>query len=279
MAYKTLLTVLTDPAEVQHTLDAAIQVATEHDAHLDVLSLGLDRLQIGYSYIGAAVALAQASMERATEDATALDEAVKAALAKQDILWGSEGAVAQVGSIAPLVAQRARTSDLVLLPHPYGPNKAPEAETVMEAALFDAATPVLLLPEGKLKPRAGRNIVIAWNEGREAMAAIRGAMPYLKAADSVDIVVVDPPVSGPDRSDPGGMLCQMLVRHGVKAEVSILARSTTRVSDVLKRHIRDRGSDMLVMGAYGHSRLREALVGGATRDMLEEAEIPVLLAH
>jgi hypothetical protein len=279
MAYKTLLTVLTDPAEVKHTLDAAIQVATEHDAHLDVLSLGLDRLQIGYSYIGAAVALAQASMERATEDASALDEAVKAELSKQDILWGSEGVVAQVGSIAPLMSQRARTCDLVLLPHPYGKDKAPEAEAVLEAALFDAETPVLLLPEGKLLPRAGRNIVIAWNEGRQAMAAVRGAMPYLKAADMVDIVVVDPPVTGPDRSDPGGMLCQMLVRHGVKAEVTVLARSTTRVSDVLKRHIRDCGADMLVMGAYGHSRLREALVGGATRDLLEEAEVPVLLAH
>jgi hypothetical protein len=279
MAYKTLLTVLTDPAEVKHTLDAAIQVATENGAHLDVLSLGLDRLQIGYSYIGAAVALAQASMERATEDASALDSAVKATLANQDILWSSEGAVAQVGSISPLVSQRARTSDLVLLAHPYGKDKAPEAEAVLEAVLFDAASPVLLLPEGKLKPRSGRNIVIAWNEGREAMSAVRGAMPWLKAADIVDIVVVDPPVTGPDRSDPGGMLCQMLVRHGVKAEVTVLARTTTRVSDVLKRHVRDRGADMLVMGAYGHSRLREALVGGATRDMLEEAEIPLLLAH
>jgi nucleotide-binding universal stress UspA family protein len=121
--------------------------------------------------------------------------------------------------------------------------------------------------------------VIAWNEGREAMNAIRAALPLLKAAECVDIAVVDPAPTAPDRSDPGGLLCQMLVRHGVKAEVSVLARSMTRVADVLKRHLRDRDADLLVMGAYGHSRLREALMGGATRDMLEEAEVPVLLAH
>jgi nucleotide-binding universal stress UspA family protein len=279
MAYKTILTILTDSAEVAHTLDAATRIAAEHQAHLDVLSLGLDRLQIGYSYIGAAVALAQASMERANEDAAALDAAAKARLTNQDVLWASEGVVAQMGGISPLVAMRARVSDLVLLPHPYGKGKPPEAETVLESALFDGAAPVLLLPEGKLPDRIGRRVVIAWNEGREAMAAVRAAMPYLKSAEMVDIVIVDPPASSPDRSDPGGALCQMLVRHGCKAEVSVLARTMTRTCDILKRHMRDRDADLLVMGAYGHSRLREAITGGATRDMLEEAETPVLLAH
>jgi nucleotide-binding universal stress UspA family protein len=184
-----------------------------------------------------------------------------------------------MGGISPLVAMRARVSDLVLLPHPYGKGKPPEAETVLESALFDGAAPVLLLPEGKLPDRIGRRVVIAWNEGREAMAAVRAAMPYLKSAEMVDIVIVDPPASSPDRSDPGGALCQMLVRHGCKAEVSVLARTMTRTCDILKRHMRDRDADLLVMGAYGHSRLREAITGGATRDMLEEAETPVLLAH
>jgi nucleotide-binding universal stress UspA family protein len=71
----------------------------------------------------------------------------------------------------------------------------------------------------------------------------------------------------------------MLVRHGVKAEVSVLARTMPRVSDVLVRHVRDQNADSLVMGAYGHSRFREAILGGATRDMLEMAQVPVFLAH
>ena len=83
----------------------------------------------------------------------------------------------------------------------------------------------------------------------------------------------------PERSDPGGLLCQLLVRHGVQAEVSVLARTLPRVSDVLARHVRDLDAGLLVMGAYGHSRFREAILGGATRDMLEAAEVPVFLAH
>ncbi len=279
MGYKTILTILSDAREITHTLGAATQLAAAQDAHLDVLAMGLDRMQIGYSYIGSAVALAQASMERANEDATSINEAVKTALGKEDIRWGSEGVVAQLGALAPLVAQRARVSDLVVLPHPYGKEKAPEAEAILETALFDGGAPVLLLPENGLPPQVGRRIIVAWNEGQAAMRAVRAALPYLKAAEMVDIVVIDPPATGPDRSDPGGMLCQMLVRHGVKAEVSVLARTMSRVSDILKRHAHDRDADLIVMGAYGHSRLREAIVGGATRDMLEEADLPVLLAH
>jgi nucleotide-binding universal stress UspA family protein len=121
--------------------------------------------------------------------------------------------------------------------------------------------------------------VIAWNQSAEAMAAVRKALPILKQADLVSITVIDPPQTGVERSDPGGMLCQMLVRHGVKAEVTVLARTLPRVSDVLARHVRDSNADLLVMGAYGHSRFREAILGGATRNMLEQAEIPVLMAR
>ena len=103
------------------------------------------------------------------------------------------------------------------------------------------------------------------------------AMP--ETLHKAPIAVIDPPQHGPERSDPGGMLCQMLVRHGVKAEVSVLARTLPRISDILARHVRDQNADLLVMGAYGHSRLREAILGGATRNMLEQTEIPVLMAH
>ena len=111
------------------------------------------------------------------------------------------------------------------------------------------------------------------------MVAARRAMPFLRRAESVQIVVVDPPTHGPERSDPGGLLCQLLVRHGIKAEVSVLAKTLPRISEVLARQARDIDAGLLVMGAYGHSRFREAILGGATRDMLESAEIPVFLAH
>ena len=279
MSFKTLLTILTDPAKVTEILDSSVRLAEREDAHLDVLSLGIDRTQLGYSYIGGAAVLAQVSIDRASEDAEKLDAAARTILNRQDVRWAAEAAVAQLGSVSSIVATKARFADLVLLPHPYGNDSAPEAEAVLEAALFDGAAPVLLLPGTLLPETLGKRVVIAWNQGREAMAAVRRALPLLRKADLVNIVVVDPPAYGPERSDPGGALCQMLVRHGVKAEVSVLARTMPRVSDVLVRHIRDQNADILVMGAYGHSRFREAILGGATRDMLELAQVPVFLAH
>jgi nucleotide-binding universal stress UspA family protein len=167
----------------------------------------------------------------------------------------------------------------VVLPRPYGPGKGIEAEATLEAALFEGQAPVLVLPGPEAPVKLPERVVIGWNQGREALVAVRRALPLLRKAKVVDIAVIDPPQHGPERSDPGGMLCQMLVRHGVKAEVSVLARSMPRVSDVLARHLRDQNADLLVMGAYGHSRFREAILGGATRNMLEQAEIPVLMAH
>jgi len=279
MSYKTLLTILTDPAKVTETLNSSVRLAAREDAHLDVLSLGIDRTQLGYSYIGGAAVLAQVSMDRAAEDAEKLDAAARVILNRQDVRWAAEAAVAQFGSLGAIVATKARFADLVLLPHPYGKEVAPEAEAVLEAVLFDGAAPVLLLPSTLLSDTMGKRVVIAWNQGREAMAAVRRALPLLRQADLVNIAVIDPPNYGPERSDPGGALCQMLVRHGVKAEVSVLAKTMPRVSEVLVRHVRDQNADLLVMGAYGHSRFREAILGGATRDMLELAQGPVFLAH
>ena len=77
----------------------------------------------------------------------------------------------------------------------------------------------------------------------------------------------------------GPAFAEMLARHGVRADISVLAKTMPRISDVLCRHVRDVGADVVVMGGYGHSRFREAILGGATRNMLEMAEVPVLMAH
>ncbi|MCR9140590.1 MAG: universal stress protein, partial [Alphaproteobacteria bacterium] len=84
---------------------------------------------------------------------------------------------------------------------------------------------------------------------------------------------------GPNRSDPGGMISQYLARHDVKVEIDVLSKTLPRISDVLMRHAADMDADMMVMGAYGHSRFREAIFGGATRSILEDANLPVFMAH
>ena len=282
MAYKSILTVLTRAEDAALAIGSAARLAMAQDAHLDVLVLGVDRTQVGYSYIGSGAVLMQVSLDRAEAEARATEAAVATALAAQPqgLRASVEAAVTQLGALGDIVAQRARFADLVVLPRPYGTGKGAETEAVVESALFEGKAPVLVLPgKGLGSADQPKRIIIAWNQSAEAMVATRAALPFLKAADRVDITVIDPPTHGAERSDPGGLLCQMLVRHGVHAEVSVLARSLPRVSDVLARHVWDQNADLLVMGAYGHSRLREAILGGATRNMLEKAEIPVLMAH
>lgn len=282
MAYKSLLTVATRGDRCDLGITGAAAIATAHDAHLDILALGVDVTQIGYSYVGSGAVILQATLDRAEQEAKEIEKAARKALAEQDptLRYALEAAVTQLGALTELVAQRARFADLVVLPRPYGQGSGTESEAVVEAALFEGHAPVLILPDsGAGHAAAPRRVVIAWNQSAEAMTAVRKALPILKQADLVSITVIDPPQTGVERSDPGGMLCQMLVRHGVKAEVTVLARTLPRISDVLARHVRDSNADLLVMGAYGHSRFREAILGGATRNMLEQAEIPVLMAR
>lgn len=279
MAYKTVLTVLTDEATAKPALDAGTIVARREAGHLDVLCVGVDRTQTGYYYAGANALILQETIDRAQKDAEALAAVAEARLKPDDIVWSIETAVAQIAGLARLVSERARFADLVVLPKPYGTGKSVEDEAVLEAALFEGNAPVLVVPESGLGTQPPRRVVIAWNESSEALAAVRKAMPLLVHADLVDIVVVDPPQHGPDRSDPGGRLSQFIARHGARVEVSVVAKTMTRVSDVIRRHATDRQADMIVMGAYGHSRFREAILGGATRNMLEHAEIPVFMAH
>ena len=282
MAWKTLLSVVTrqeDPAVNDAALNSAVALARRFDAHLDVLALGLDQTQVGYFYAGASAMIYQETLERAQTEAEETEALVRRRMTPEEVRWSVDRAVAQLGGMSALISQRARFSDMVVLPRPYGPGRGPAEEAVIEAALFEGRVPVLVLPDGMAEPPAFDRAVVAWNQSPEAISAIRKALPLLQRASIVDITIIDPPSHGPERSDPGGMLSQWLARHGVRCEVSVLARTMPRVSDVLMRHVGDRDANLLVMGAYGHSRFREALLGGATRDLLETASVPVLMAH
>jgi len=279
MGYKTITTVVTDAEIDSAALNAAVKISRLEGAHLDVLCLGIDRTQPGFYYAGANALIIQDNLIQAQSEAEALEAHVNRVLEGQGINWSASSATVQMAGLTPFVAHRARFADLVVLPRPYGPKRGHENEAIIEAVLFNGHVPIVVIPDGTDFPDTLGQTIIAWNESTEALAAIRAALPFLKKADRVNIAIIDPPTHGPDRSDPGGQLSQMLVRHGVRAEVSVLAKTMPRVSDVLCRHSGDRNADLMVMGAYGHSRFRESILGGATRNMLESAEVPVLLAH
>ncbi|MFV0408329.1 MAG: universal stress protein [Paracoccus sp. (in: a-proteobacteria)] len=278
MAYKTILTVVCGEDQGRQ-LDAAIEVTRREDAHLEVFCLGIDHSQAGYYYAGASAYVFQESIDKALAHAEALEKSVRERLETEDIRWSVESAVAQVGGLTALIGMRARFADLVVLMQPYGDSAPPDAEAITEAALFEGSAPVLILPEDGLSGEFGRKIIIAWNQSEEAMTAVRRSRPLLKAAQSVEITVIDPSPNGPERSDPGGALSQMLVRHGINVEIAVLARTLPQVSDILARRALEIDADLIVMGAYSHSRFRQAILGGTTRSMLTKARIPVLMAR
>lgn len=279
MSFKTILAVATDEAQLTETLTQATAMAGALDAHLDVLCIGVDRTQTGYYYAGMNAAVLQETLHQAREDASGLAKAAKEKLNLTDLRWGVTEAVCQLADVARFVASHARFADLTVVPRPYGDDRGIELEPVVEGALFEGQSPVIVLPDGRTELKLPEKVAIGWNESAEALRAIRSAMPFLTAANKVHIVVIDPPKHGPNRSDPGGLLSQFLARHGANVEIDVLSKSMPRVSDVMRRHVTDINADMVVMGAYGHSRFREAILGGATRNMLETCEVPVFMAH
>lgn len=279
MSYKSLFTVLTAAETAAAPLAQIAALAEEFGAHADVLCLGVDRTQTGYYYAGANAMVLQETLARAQEEAEALQANAEETLRRAGVPFATDSGVAQIADLGRHVARHARFSDLVVLGKPYGKDKRAEAEPIVESALFEGRAPVLVVPDKGEPLRRPKTVLVAWNESIEAMTAIRKSLPFLTAADLVRIAVIDPPQHGPERSDPGGMLAQMLSRHGVTCEIDVLSKTLTRVSDILNRHAADTAADLIVMGAYGHSRFREAILGGATRNMLEQAAVPVLMAH
>lgn len=279
MTYRTITTILTDTGFGTAAFDAAATLARTQGAHLDALCLGLDRTQPGFYYAGANAMVVQDNLSQAHKEAEDLDKFAREKLAGESFNWASIAVSAQMVALGGVVAHRTRFSDLVVLPRPYGDGRGHDLEAITEAALFEGGVPVLIQPDDTAFVPDIKTVCIAWNESNESLRAVRAALPFLTQAETVNIAVIDPPQHGPERSDPGGQLSQMLSRYGIRPEVSVLSKSMPRVSDVLNRHISDIGADMCVMGAYGHSRLRESILGGATRYMLEQAEVPVLMMH
>lgn len=279
MAFKSICTFLASDAQLDDLIASAHSLASRFDAHLEICCLGIDTTQSVGFYAGAPAMIYQEALDRAREAADALETKVKQKLKNTDLRWSVDSAVLTLGGVSAYVGLKSRFCDLVVLPRPYGDGRGPQDEIITEAALFDGGAAVLVLPEPSAELPEFARIVLAWNQSEEALAATRAALPLLKLADMVNVVVIDPPTHGVERSDPGGMLTQMLVRHGVPVDISVIAKTLPRISDMLRRHVQDQAGDLLVIGAYSHSRLRQAILGGTTRNLLEETKVPVLLAR
>jgi len=175
------------------------------------------------------------------------------------------------------LARAGRVADLIL---PASPQVTPPAPTAMahsaEYVLMHAGRPVLVMPPGVRLQRDG-HAVVAWNGRREAARAVADALPWLAAASRVTVVTVDENGGGQDGGDgDGAALLTYLARHGIAAEVR---REAGPAGEVLLATARSLKAGLLVAGGYGHSRVRELVLGGATRALLGNADIPLLLSH
>jgi nucleotide-binding universal stress UspA family protein len=151
---------------------------------------------------------------------------------------------------------------------------------LLESFLFRAGRPVLLTPSAWRGQRIGERILIGWNAKREAVRAINDALPFLKAAREVAVATVDalPSASGHGQA-PGMDLAAHLARHGVRVEVRNVDGMGRTEGRALVEEAAAVNADMIVMGAYGHSRSQEMLFGGVTRELLEDAPVPLFLSH
>ncbi|MEO8529606.1 MAG: universal stress protein, partial [Deltaproteobacteria bacterium] len=251
------------------------------NAHLDITCLGIDFTEPAAWYTGMHAVALPVALEDAAKNAASQETLVRTRMANEDIRWALSAMTSPLIGLSQLVAETARFADLVVAARPYGAGRTAACETIAEATLFQARTSLLIVPDTLPTWLSShpKSIVLAWNDSPEALAAARAALDWAAAAQHVNVVVIEPHIHAADRSDPGGRISQMLTRHGAKVEITVLPKTVPEVADTLLRHASDRAADLIVMGAYGHSRLREAIIGGATRHMLERAMLPVLLRH
>ena len=280
MAYQTLSIVVADMEIDANALDAAVALASQTDAHLDIICAAIDPARYDPMPIGSAAVMMETSVRETQKHANEIEKAVLAHINTSALKFATQPVVVPQMGLDSVIARLTRYSDLVIATKPYGSVKSPLHVNILEAELFGSGSPVLVIPSDyQLPENAFGRVAIAWNESDEALATIRAGLPMLKDADKVDIILIDPSRHSAERSDPGGAISMMLVRHGVKTNVAVLARTMPKIADVLTRFVTEHDVDLIVMGAYGHSRFRESILGGATRDMLEGAQVPLFMAH
>ncbi|WP_119165415.1 universal stress protein [Algihabitans albus] len=275
MPIKTILVHLANDAHHVERLDVAVRLAKQHNAHITALFItfpvGMPASVAGRG--ASAVFLAEAQ-EQARARAAALEKEFEGTCSNQGV---SHTWVVEDGSHQQVLSRHAHVADLMIVSHSE-PGEYLEDRfrlRLAEELVLEVGCPVLLLPRLKPVPPFGENILIGWRSNREAVRAVRGSLDLLRAAGSVTVATVGPT---PEDKLSEHELVAYLARHGIRAE-GVNLEEEDGVGATLLAETKRRGNDLLIMGAYGRSRLREVILGGATREVLRNAEIPILVSH
>lgn len=276
MTYRSILIHLTDEPRNQAKIDAGVALARRFDAGLTALyTLPLSR---DFQYMGEYVP-ANLFQMRTEEERKTLAAEAKAAFQSA----GGAGAEWVESDKLPVeaVEVHGRIFDLIVLgqpdPKPKDPMRLPAGIDVLphEVALR-VGRPILAIPYVGSYPAIGSRVMVAWNGSREAARAVHDALPFLAKAEKTTVFSIDPDKM---QGMPGADLGRQLARHGVQVEVAQTVSGKVDAGEALLSAVADASADLLVMGAYGHSRLREMIFGGVTEKVLGSMTVPVLLSN
>ncbi|WP_445503515.1 universal stress protein [Microvirga sp. G4-2] len=184
------------------------------------------------------------------------------------------------GEIPSAAAKEARWADLFIMSRPYDTDGSEQWDSLFEAVLFEGGRSILIVPPQHRPADTIRRVLVCWRNTREAARAVAEAVPFLEKATKITILVVDPDQEKTDgNSQPTADIAKHISRYGAPVEVTIAQSQGRDVSDVILEQARRTSADLIVMGGYGHSRAREWIIGGATRNTLSTSEFPILMAH
>lgn len=277
MDYKTILVHVDATKAIGKRLDFAFDLAREFDAHLAGL-FAIEAIRAP-SYAIAEVGQIIEASRRATAELeqrahTSWNEAAhRAGWDKSE--WRSSSADA-----LDAVTLHARYADLVVIGQKDPDEGSGVSKTFEQLVLIAAGRPVFMVPYAFRQRPAGQNVLIAWNTSRESARAVVDALPLLRRAKQVHVATFNAGNGGDGHGDvPGADIGLWLARHDVRVTVSQFHTGETDIGGQLLSRAADLDVDTIVMGAYGHSRLAETIMGGATRSILEAMTVPVLMSH
>ncbi|MBD8892905.1 universal stress protein [Roseibium litorale] len=276
MALKDILTII-DLAGAQPAANYALDLAGRSDAHVTGLAMAFEPVVPAFAAAPMPVDYLQAAHEQAV--AAAKDaRGVFDELARRAGI-NSESRVADLLTGGPLesVLQHCRTTDMVAVSQANPDSPEPMRDLLIETILFESGVPVLLVPYIGAPAGAPKHVLIGWDGSSTATRAVHAALPMLSSAEKITVLLIEKKARG--GGQPGAEIATYLARHGLDVTIDVVTNPQAGVADTLLNYVSDHGIDLVVMGGYGHSRMREFLFGGATREILASMTVPVLMAH
>ena len=257
------------------TTDFAVSVAATFGAHLTGLAFLYEPLApMADGFPAKAMQSQRIENEKAVQAAVAkFDEVARRATVSAE----SRIVDVPVASAHNVFANIVRRFDLAIIGQPE-PHKPALERLIVEAALFDSGRPVLIVPYIQRAGLKLDRVMVCWDGSRSAARAVADAMPFIVRAKAAEVVIV---TSEPTKSNemPGADIAHHLARHGTKVEIKPIVTAEIDVTSTILSHAADASADFLVMGGYGHSRLREFVLGGVTRGILTSMTVPTLMSH